>query len=383
MLQDIYKSSLLPLIFKRLGADPETAHNQTLKILTWLTTDPTEKPYWAQPTRRFAQAWLQSACSLSSPRLAQTLWGLAFANPVGLAAGFDKDGAAIQAWPGLGFGFIELGTVTFHAQSGNPQPRLFRLPDDRAALNRMGFNNRGAAKLAERLLAGYVKEYPIPLGVNLGKSKVTPLEQAARDYRQSFDLLKDLGRYFVVNVSSPNTPGLRSLQSKTQLAPILEALQSVNQGHKPLLVKISPDLAWADIDDILALIEPYQLAGIIATNTTIARTGLSTHRVRQTGSPVTQTAGGISGAPVRQRSTEVIRYIYQRTQGQVPIIGVGGVFTADDAWDKITAGASLVQVYTGWVYEGPWMVKKILQGLLGKLDEAGLETISEAVGIGH
>ena len=183
-------------------------------------------------------------------------------------------------------------------------------------------------------------------------------------------------------MSSPNTPGLRSLQSKTQLTPILDALQSINQSQKPLLVKISPDLDWADIDDILELIEQYQLAGVIATNTTIARDGLQTLIIPQTRNPVAQEPGGISGAPVRQRSTEVIRYIYQQTQGQLPIIGVGGIFTAADAWEKIVAGAALVQVYTGWVYEGPWMVKKILQGLLAKLDEHGLENIAEAVGIG-
>ncbi|MEO1400030.1 MAG: quinone-dependent dihydroorotate dehydrogenase [Cyanobacteria bacterium J06635_1] len=381
-MQDIYKTSLLPLIFKRLGADPETVQGQTLKALAWLTTQPEAAPYWAQPTRRFAQAWFQEACRLSSPRLAQTIGGLTFANPVGLAAGFDKDGVAIQAWPALGFGFAELGTVTFHPQPGNPQPRLFRLPDDQAALNRMGFNNRGAVRLAGWLKAHLqTQEYPIPLGVNLGKSKVTPLAQAAADYRQSFDLLKDWGSYFVVNVSSPNTPGLRSLQSKNQLAPILDTLQSANQGQKPLLVKIAPDLAWEDIDDILDLIEQYQLAGVIATNTTIARTGLKTRTILKTGNPIAQEPGGISGAPVRQRSTEVIRHIYQHTQGQLPIIGVGGIFTADDAWEKITAGASLVQVYTGWIYEGPWMVKKILQGLLQKLDEFGLETMGEAVGL--
>ncbi|MEM9161904.1 MAG: quinone-dependent dihydroorotate dehydrogenase, partial [Cyanobacteria bacterium P01_F01_bin.4] len=384
MLQDIYKTSLLPLLFKRLGADPETVQRQTLKALAWLATQPEAAPYWAQPTRRFAQAWFQEACCLSSTRLAQTIGGLTFSNPVGLAAGFDKDGVAVQAWPTLGFGFAELGTVTFYAQSGNPQPRLFRLPEDQAALNRMGFNNGGAARLAGWLQSQLQAQgYPIPLGVNLGKSKMTPLEQAAEDYRQSFDLLKDWGSYFVVNVSSPNTPGLRSLQSKTQLAPILDTLQSANQGQKPLLVKIAPDLAWEDIDDILDLIEQYQLAGVIATNTTIARTGLKTRTILKTGNPIAQEPGGISGAPVRQRSTEVIRHIYQRTQGQLPIIGVGGIFTADDAWEKITAGASLVQVYTGWIYEGPWMVKKILQGLLEKLDEFGLETIAEAVGLGE
>ncbi len=198
----------------------------------------------------------------------------------------------------------------------------------------------------------------------------------------SFRLLKEWGDYFVVNVSSPNTPGLRSLQDKAQLAPILQALQQENTEQKPLLVKIAPDLAWEAIADVLELAQEYHLAGIIATNTTIRRDGLTTHIIEQTGKPVTEETGGISGAPVRARSTEVIRFIYKETQGKLPIIGVGGIFTAADAWEKITAGASLIQVYTGWIYEGPWMVRRILQGLLQKLDAEGLESIQYAVGIG-
>ena len=220
---------------------------------------------------------------------------------------------------------------------------------------------------------------PFTLGINLGKSKVTPLEDAAADYVGSFRLLKDLGDYFVVNVSSPNTPGLRSLQDKAQLEPILQALQQENIHRKPLLVKIAPDLEWGAIADVIALAQQHQLAGIIATNTTIRRDGLKTQRL-STGNLVAQEAGGISGVPVRQRSTEVIRFIYQETQGQLPIIGVGGIFTAEDAWEKITAGASLVQVYTGWIYEGPWMVRRVLEGLLQKLDEQGLKSIQDAIG---
>jgi dihydroorotate dehydrogenase len=220
----------------------------------------------------------------------------------------------------------------------------------------------------------------VPLGINLGKSKVTPLEEAAADYLGSFRLLKDLGDYFVVNVSSPNTPGLRSLQDAAQLSQIVEALQQENQGRKPILVKIAPDLEWEAIADVLNLAQTYQLAGIVATNTTIRRDILKTQRIEATGKSVSEEAGGISGAPLRQRSTEVIRFIYQETQGKLPIIGVGGIFTAEDAWEKITAGASVIQVYTGWVYEGPWMVRRILEGLLHKLKERGLTSISEAVG---
>jgi dihydroorotate dehydrogenase len=196
----------------------------------------------------------------------------------------------------------------------------------------------------------------------------------------SFRLLKDWGDYFVVNVSSPNTPGLRSLQASEQLEPILEGLQQENTAHKPLLVKIAPDLEWEAIAEVITLAQAHNLAGIIATNTTIRRDGLKTQILEATGNPVREEAGGISGAPLRQRSTEVIRFIWKQTQGQLPIIGVGGIFTAEDAWEKITAGASLLQVYTGWIYEGPWMVRRILEGLVQKLDEAGLETIAEAVG---
>ena len=313
--------------------------------------------------------------------MSQSLWGLQFPNPVGLAAGFDKDGQAAGAWASLGFGLAELGTVTYLPQAGNPQPRLFRLPADRAALNRMGFNNQGAAALAARLKGlrdrGTV---PIPLGVNLGKSKVTPLEAAAQDYRSSFHLLRDLGDYFVVNVSSPNTPGLRSLQARDQLEPILDGLQQENSENKPILVKIAPDLDWEAIAEVVDLAQTYALAGLIATNTTISRDGLKTQVIDRTGNAVTAEAGGISGAPVRQRSTEVIRQIYQHTRGQLPIVGVGGIFNADDAWEKITAGASLVQVYTGWIYEGPWMVRRILAGLVQKLQAAGYSSIHEAIG---
>ena len=328
--------------------------------------------------------WLRRQFSLSDDRLVQTCWGLPFANPLGLAAGFDKDGAGARAWPLLGFGFAELGTVTRYPQPGNPQPRLFRLVKDEAVLNRMGFNNQGAAALAERLGAYWATHRPpIPIGINLGKSKVTDLADAAADYRFSFQQLYPYGDYFVVNVSSPNTPGLRSLQAADQLGPILATLQAENRDGKPLLVKIAPDLAWPDIDAVIELAQTYNLAGMIATNTTIARTGLKTQTLLQTGNPVAEEAGGLSGAPLRQRSTEVIRYIYQRTGGTLPIVGVGGIFTAADAWDKITAGATLLQTYTGWIYEGPWMVPRLLEGLLTQLEAHQLSCIADAVGLSH
>lgn len=384
---DIYQFGLRPLLFSVLKADAEWVHNRSLQILE-LADRTQSNPATSRILEQFQQSF-----GLQDSRLEQSLWGLNFKNPVGLAAGFDKNGVAAGIWTKFGFGFAELGTVTWQPQPGNPQPRLFRLTQDSAALNRMGFNNQGAQAMAARFQAAHnrgkldnsypTSDSPFPLGINLGKSKVTPLEQASTDYLESFQLLQDWGDYFVVNVSSPNTPGLRSLQDAAQLSTILDIVQQKNQGIKPILVKIAPDLEWEAIASILDLAKTYQLAGIIATNTTISRDGLKTQTLRETGKPISEEAGGISGLPVRQRSTEVIRFIWQQTEGKLPIIGVGGIFTADDAWEKIAAGATLIQVYTGWVYEGPWMVRRILQGLLNKLAENGFNSISEAVGSGN
>ncbi|MEH2459223.1 quinone-dependent dihydroorotate dehydrogenase [Nostoc sp.] len=373
---DIYKFAIRPLLFNVVKTDSEWLHQQTIRSFSWLSqTGIRQRASWVN------QRLKQSLCLYDS-RLQQNLFGLNFPNPVGLAAGFDKDGVAAGIWSNLGFGFAELGTVTFHAQPGNPRPRLFRLPLDKAALNRMGFNNRGAAAMAARLAQEkHELTQSIPIGINFGKSKVTPLEAAAQDYLDSFRLLKDLGDYFVVNVSSPNTPGLRSLQDASMLSAILELLQQENITQKPIFVKIAPDLEWSAIADIITLAKTYQLAGIIATNTTIRRDGLKTQVIDQTGKSPQDEAGGISGEPLRDRSTEVIRFIWQQTQGQIPIIGVGGIFSGEDAWEKITAGASLIQVYTGWIYEGPLMVRRILSGLLTKLEESGLNSINEAVGL--
>ncbi|MBW4553683.1 MAG: quinone-dependent dihydroorotate dehydrogenase [Aphanocapsa sp. GSE-SYN-MK-11-07L] len=369
---NLYQTLLQPLVFNRLNADPEAVHQQLIRTCAWIDRHGDRFP------AAFLKQQLRQQLTLETPQLQQQLWGLEFPNPVGLAAGFDKDGVAAGLWASFGFGFAEVGTVTAQAQPGNPRPRLFRLPLDRAAINRMGFNNQGAAAMAATLKARNTQS--VPLGINLGKSKITPLEQAVEDYLSSFQLLQDWGDYFVVNVSSPNTPGLRSLQTEAQLAPILAALSQANQARKPLLVKIAPDLEWAEIAAIVDLAQKYDLAGIIATNTTIARSGLKTKIIVQTGQAVADEAGGLSGAPLQQRSTEVIRFIYQQTQGQLPIIGVGGIFTAADAWAKIAAGASLIQVYTGWVYEGPWMVRQILQGLQFRLAERGIKSLQEAIG---
>jgi dihydroorotate dehydrogenase len=368
---DIYQLAIRPLLFSAIKADPEAVHRQSLAALHAIDSHP------GSPLSILAKASFQQYFCRADDRLSQSLFGLNFANPVGLAAGFDKDGIAAGMWQYLGFGFTELGTVTYHPQPGNPQPRLFRLPQDWAALNRMGFNNLGSEAMAIALKQRQPTDFTIPIGINLGKSKITALEDAAGDY------LGSLGDYFVINVSSPNTPNLRDLQAIEPLGVIFDALQQENQGRKPILVKIAPDLAFDDIAAVVELSQKYQLAGIIATNTTIDRSKLTTQIVAATGKKVTEEAGGISGAPVRQKSTEVIRFIHQQTGGKLPIIGVGGIFTADDAWEKITAGASLIQVYTGWTYNGPWMVDRILVGLLAKLESRGFSSISDAVGIGN
>ena len=367
-----------PLMLSAVKSDPETAHRQLLKMLNNLELN--RHSVWGS----LAIKQLEKSFCVQEARLQQTLWGLDFNNPFGLAAGFDKDGTAAGMWSSFGFGFAELGAVTLHSQPGNPRPRMFRLPQDKAALNRMGANNLGAAVMADTLAQTWQRQpRQIPIGINLCKSKITSLEDAAADYVGSFKYLQNVADYFVINVSSPNTPGLRSLQAIEQLEPILSSLQTVNTQHKPILIKIAPDLEWQDIKDILNLATDYNLSGVIATNTTIRRDGLNTKVLPETGRSIKDEAGGISGLPVKQRSTEVIRFIYQETDGNLPIIGVGGIFNADDAWEKIIAGASLLQVYTGWVYEGPWMVNNVLSGLLAKLDEQGLDSISKAVGLEH
>lgn len=372
---DIYQVAINPL-FTLVNTDPEWLHQQTLRTFTWLSQTS------VSPPRSWVRRWLGHSLCLYDPRLEQTLWGLHFPNPVGLAAGFDKDAVATGIWSSLGFGFAELGTVTYQPQSGNPPPRLFRLPSDQAALNRMGFNNGGAAAMAARLTLSLQNSTRlIPIGINLGKSKITPLNAAAQDYLHSFRLLQNLGDYFVINVSSPNTPGLRSLQDATMLSKILDLLQQENYSQKPIFVKIAPDLASEAIIDIISLVKTYKISGIIATNTTIRRDGLKTKVIHRTGKSPEVEAGGISGVPLRERSTEVIKFIYQQTQGEILLIGVGGIFSAEDAWEKITAGANIIQVYTGWIYEGPMMVRRILAGLLAKLEENGLTSITQAVGL--
>ncbi len=297
---------------------------------------------------------------VDEPSLSQTLWGIDFPNPVGLAAGFDKSATGIDALAVLGFGFIEVGTLTPRSQTGNPKPRLFRLPEDKALLNRMGFNNRGAASAAPRIKR---RKEKIIIGGNIGKNKDTPMELALHDYELCFDHLYKAVDYFVLNVSSPNTPGLRSLQEKEPLTKLLNRLQEMNNATgkpKPILLKIAPDLTDGQLDDIIDIVQETRIHGIVATNTTISRDGLytSTKSLKKMG------PGGISGLPVKERSTEVVRYIHQRSHGRIPIIAVGGIFTAEDALEKLNAGASLIQVYTGFIYEGPSIARNICKGLV-------------------
>lgn len=293
------------------------------------------------------------------PALTRKVFGLEFPNPIGLAAGFDKDARYVDTLACLGFGFVEIGTVTPRPQPGNPAPRLFRLPTDHALINRMGFNNQGAVAAAARLAR---RKSRVIIGGNIGKNKTTPNEEAEADYEQCFHALYEVVDYFVVNVSSPNTPGLRHLQDKAPLRKLLLGLQALNRAKirpRPMLLKIAPDLHTEQLDDIIAIALEVQLDGIVATNTTLSRERLATPapRVTQCG------AGGLSGKPLKDRSTEIIRYLHQRAGDRLAIIAVGGVFTPEDAQEKLRAGASLVQVYTGFIYEGPAIAKHLCEGI--------------------
>lgn len=356
----LYENVLRPLMFQ---LEPETAHHFAMLWLQLLSSN------------RLLMRWLSTT---GDTRYSRTVFGVKFPNPVGLAAGFDKNCVALPAWEAMGFGFVEAGTVTARAQPGNPKPRIFRIPKEGALINRMGFNNDGADAVAVRLqrLKESGKWPRIPIGLNIGKTKLTPLEQAAEDYRYSFGKLFPYGDYFVLNVSSPNTPGLRTLQNKEALGDLMREVQKKNcelsarkvQGvtdvqpsvsgspgpAKPLLVKIAPDLEFSQIEEILQLVEEHSLAGIIATNTTLDHSLVEESQRRE---------GGLSGRPLRRRSTEIIKFIASRSS--VPIIAVGGIDDVDSATEKFDAGAALIQVYTGFIYRGPRLAREICEGLKG------------------
>lgn len=339
----VYKSLIRPLMFL---FDPENAHHISLGILSFLSKLPGGKSMLKV---------------LFSPKNYKPIsqFGLEFQNPVGLAAGFDKDGKYIEALATCGFGFIEVGTVTPLPQAGNDKPRLFRLPADKAVINRMGFNNEGVDALVERLKK--IKKGNLIIGGNIGKNKITPNEKAVDDYLTCLMKLHDYVDYFVVNVSSPNTPGLRALQEKAPLMELLNTLQAYNIAQpkpKPLLLKIAPDLNTAQLDDIIDIVAQTKIQGLVATNTTVSREGLNTDvsKIKDMG------MGGLSGKPVQLMSDEVLKYIHSKAP-QIGLIGVGGIATSQDAARKMKAGAKLVQVYTGFIYEGPSIVRNMLVGL--------------------
>lgn len=365
-----------PLLAVDEGADAEWLSGLTLRALA-------QASRWRQlAPMAAALGAMERSLQLHDPRFEQNLFGCCFKNPVGLAAGFDKNAEAAGIWHHFGFGFAELGTVTALAQAGNPKPRLFRLAKEQAALNRMGFNNQGAAavaKLLERQQLGNVGQRPAVLGLNLGKSKLVPLERAAHDYADSLALLAPFADYVVINVSSPNTPGLRQLQDENLLRQLVEQLRRV-PGCPPLMVKIAPDLTDEAIAAVARLAYDEGLAALIATNTSLDRFGLGERLLPQTGRTLAEEAGGLSGAPLRKRALEVLRCLRANAGPQLPLIGVGGIDSAETAWERIAAGASLVQLYTGWIYRGPELVPWILAGLQQQLDRHGLASIQAAVG---
>jgi dihydroorotate dehydrogenase len=339
----LYKQLLKPILF---SIDAETVHHFAVDTLSWISRFP-----WL----------LDLAPRLQDPKLAREVFGLKFPNPVGLAAGFDKNAVALPAWAALGFGFTEAGTITAQGQPGNPRPRIFRLPEMEGLINRLGFNNDGADVVASRLeqLRATNRWPSHPVGINIGKTKIIPIESATEDYVSSFRRLKDLGDYFVLNVSSPNTPGLRQLQERGAIAELFRAIQLEN-SEKPLLVKIAPDLTWPQIDDVLELATEHCLAGIIATNTTIDQSSVPESKREQ---------GGLSGRPLRQRALEILQHI--RKQSSLPVISVGGILSADDAVERLDAGAALIQIYTGFIYRGPALIRETLERLQERSQEPG------------
>lgn len=339
----MYRILIRPILFR---FDPEKIHYFTFAFINILAKIP-------------GFSWLcRSLYEVNDPRLEREVFGLKFKNPVGLAAGFDKDAKLFNELSDFGFGFIEIGTLTPVGQEGNPKKRLFRLREDEAIINRMGFNNGGVQEAVERLK----KNKGVLIGGNIGKNKVTPNEEAVTDYKICFEALFSYVDYFVVNVSSPNTPNLRELQDKKPLTELLTTLQTENLNRplpKPILLKIAPDLTDEQLLDIIDIVQNTSIAGVIATNTTLSREGLH--------SPNKSEIGGLSGKPLTHRSTEVIRFLHEKSKGSFPIIGVGGIHTAQDALDKLDAGASLIQLYTGFIYEGPQLVKDINQKLLKRM----------------
>ena len=357
----LYNAMLRPLFFR---LDPETAHHVALQGLRLAARLP------------LGLRALAALYEHSDPRLEVELFGLRFPNPIGLAAGYDKDAQATRELAALGFGHIEVGTVTPLPQPGNPRPRITRYPGEGAIINRMGFPNEGVERIVARLERMHAQGARVPVGVNIGKGVDTPLDAAVTDYGDLLRRVHPQADFITVNISSPNTPGLRDLQAKSDLQELLGALSSMWRSvcpAVPLLVKIAPDLTYSEIDDLLDVMMSFGMSGVIATNSSTGRWGLPYRAARQE-------KGGMSGPPLRARSTEIIRHIYRETAGSLPIIGVGGVDSVEGALEKIQAGASLVQVYTGLIYRGPSLLRSINQGLVRKLRELGVANLAELVG---
>ena len=372
---DLYKILLGQLLSQDEGIDAEILTNSALNAIKL-----------ASLNRNFpiiSNILLNAASDLqrNNSSLNQIIFGTQFKNPLGLAAGFDKNGVGAGLWNYFGFGFAELGTITWHAQRGNPKPRLFRIAKEKAALNRMGFNNLGAEHFLKTLEKQQIPtpgNRPCVLGINLGKSKITPLDEAYKDYSLSLKLLAPISDYAVINVSSPNTPGLRSLQGTKEIKKLITTLKDVS-NCPPLLVKIAPDLSNEAIDEIARVSMENGIDGIIAINTSLNRFNLKNLKIK-TGNTLEQENGGLSGLPLQNRGLEVMRKLRKITRSNLPLIGVGGISSARSAWERIAAGASLVQIYTGWIFEGPNLVPDILDGLTLQMEKNGFRNIKEAIG---
>lgn len=361
----IYRRLLRPTLFNAAGRDAEAIHERVLGMLARIS---------ASPAMTQALARLAAITWPGDLGREREVFGLRFPHPIGLAAGFDKNARAVHALAALGFGFVEIGTITQQTQPGNPRPRLFRIPSDDALINRMGFNNDGANAIAKRLAR--TREFSVPVGISLGKSKVTPLEDAIADYLASLDRLYPWADYFAVNVSSPNTPGLRALQDRERLDALLEVLQArlreraqlADEQVKPLLVKVAPDLDDASLDDVVGVCLARGASGLIAVNTTVSRYGLSA----AVPDALRNEPGGLSGRPLHARAVEVVGLLARRTEGRLPIIGCGGVFTVDDTQRMLDAGASLLQLYTSFIYEGPGIARQLARGLAKRANHTPL-----------
>ena len=376
MFNNIYKNLVTPILKKDVGIDAEYLTNFSLSLLTFSS----KNRNWPLISR-IIKSLNQEFCVVDK-RLHQKICGIDFCNPVGLAAGFDKNGNAANIWKDFGFGFAEIGTVTKFAQSGNPKPRLFRLAKEQAALNRMGFNNNGAENIVKNFLNQNVdlKKHRKNncLGINFGKSKITSLSKATEDYLTSLKLLIPYCDYAVINVSSPNTEGLRKLQDPILLKELLREVKNLD-NCPPLFVKIAPDLSYKDIEDICQLIIDENIDGIIATNTSLDRLGFEQRKIKQTGQLLSEENGGLSGKPLQRKANQIIKHIHN-IDNNINLIGVGGIDSPESAWERICSGASLVQIYTGWIYKGPQLVPNILNGIIKQINIHQLSNVKEAIG---